>query len=113
VGLEHLGQSVLLLVSMTFARSPVLAIFAIMILPWYLDLAYRALADHRTGFVGPSWTGSAGTSQLDLHGVGPKAAAGDRGEELRDAQCLSLPDGRGWSGIPRILRSGMRTSGID
>src|ERR1700753_172867 len=31
VGLEHFGQSVLLLVSMTFLRSPVLAIFAIML----------------------------------------------------------------------------------
>jgi hypothetical protein len=28
VGLEHLGQSVLLVVSITFLRSPVLAIFA-------------------------------------------------------------------------------------
>src|SRR5271168_2641942 len=31
VGLEHFGQSVLLLVSMTFLRSPVLAILAIML----------------------------------------------------------------------------------
>src|SRR5271154_1857510 len=31
VGLEHFGQSVLLLVSMTFLRSPVLAIFAIIL----------------------------------------------------------------------------------
>ena len=31
VGLEHFGQSVLLLVSMTFFRSPVLAIFAILL----------------------------------------------------------------------------------
>src|ERR1017187_4115713 len=30
VGLEHLGQSVLLLVSIAFLRSPVLAIFAIL-----------------------------------------------------------------------------------
>src|SRR6266702_1635251 len=67
VGLEHFGQSVLLLVSMTFLRSPVLAIFAIMILPWYRYVVFRALEDHRTGFVGPSWTGSSGTSQLDLH----------------------------------------------
>ncbi len=33
VGFEHFGQSVLLFVSMTFARSPVLAIFAIFALP--------------------------------------------------------------------------------
>jgi hypothetical protein len=32
VGLEHFGQSVLLFVSITFLRSPVLAIFAIMLL---------------------------------------------------------------------------------
>src|ERR1700712_2053855 len=31
VGLEHLGQSVLLLVSMTFLRSPVLVIFAMLL----------------------------------------------------------------------------------
>src|SRR5665213_1441661 len=32
VGLEHLGQSVLFCVSMTFLRSPVLAIFAIVMI---------------------------------------------------------------------------------
>src|SRR6201996_5234937 len=35
VGLEHLGQSVLFWVSMTFLRSPVLAIFAIVLCPHF------------------------------------------------------------------------------
>ncbi len=43
VGLEHLGQSVLLLVSMTFLRSPVLAIFAIMLALPGTNIAARAL----------------------------------------------------------------------
>src|ERR1700710_2998307 len=43
VGLEHLGQSVLLLVSMTFLRSPVLAIFAIMLVLPGTNVAARAL----------------------------------------------------------------------
>jgi hypothetical protein len=43
VGLEHLGQSVLLLVSMTFLRSPVLAIFAIMLALPGTNVAARAL----------------------------------------------------------------------
>src|SRR5271170_2517704 len=43
VGLEHFGQSVLLLVSMTFLRSPVLAIFAIMLALPHTDIAAHAL----------------------------------------------------------------------
>src|ERR1700678_1789314 len=43
VGLEHLGQSVLLLVSITFLRSPVLAIFAIMLVLPGTNIAARAL----------------------------------------------------------------------
>src|SRR5271156_895308 len=43
VGLEHFGQSVLLLVSMTFLRSPVLAIFAIMLVLPGANIAARAL----------------------------------------------------------------------
>src|SRR5260370_32579836 len=43
VGLEHLGQSVLLLVSMTFLRSPVLAIFAIMLALPGTNVAAHAL----------------------------------------------------------------------
>src|ERR1700733_13377848 len=43
VGLEHFGQSVLLLVSMTFLRSPVLAIFAIMLALPGTNVAARAL----------------------------------------------------------------------
>jgi len=41
VGLEHLGQSVLLVVSISFLRSPVFAIFA-MIFPISFDSAIRA-----------------------------------------------------------------------
>jgi hypothetical protein len=43
VGLEHFGQSVLLLVSMTFLRSPVLAIFAIMLALPGANVSARAL----------------------------------------------------------------------
>ena len=43
VGLEHFGQSVLLLVSMTFLRSPVLAIFAIMLALPRTEIAAHAL----------------------------------------------------------------------
>jgi len=42
VGLEHLGQSVLLLVSMTFLRSPVLAILAIMLVLPGTDISAHA-----------------------------------------------------------------------
>ena len=68
----------------------------------FRSLAYRALADHRTGFVGPSWTGSAGTSQLDLHGDGPKAAAGVRGEELRECSVFKFTR---WRAVRLELRS--------
>jgi hypothetical protein len=43
VGLEHFGQSVLLLVSITFLRSPVLAIFAIMLALPNTNVAAHAL----------------------------------------------------------------------
>jgi hypothetical protein len=43
VGLEHLGQSVLLVVSISFLRSPVFAIFA-MIFPISFYLAIRVAA---------------------------------------------------------------------
>lgn len=43
VGLEHLGQSVLLVVSISFLRSPVFAIFA-MLFPISFYLAIRAAA---------------------------------------------------------------------
>jgi hypothetical protein len=46
VGLEHFGQSVLLLVSMTFLRSPVLAIFAIIVaLPGAMSRLARCTPD--------------------------------------------------------------------
>src|ERR1035441_6197520 len=44
VGLEHLGQSVLLLVSIIFLRSPVLAIFAIVLTSPVADLVVPARA---------------------------------------------------------------------
>src|ERR1035437_1084567 len=44
VGLEHFGQSVLLLVSIIFLRSPVLAIFAIMLTSPVADLLSFARA---------------------------------------------------------------------
>ncbi len=43
VGLEHLGQSVLLVVSISFLRSPVFAIFAI-VFPISFCLAVRVAA---------------------------------------------------------------------
>src|ERR1035437_2304671 len=44
VGLEHLGQSMLLLVSIIFLRSPVLAIFAIVLTSPVADLVILAHA---------------------------------------------------------------------
>src|ERR1700689_1325763 len=70
VGLEHLGQSVLLLVSISFLRSPVLAIFAIMlalpvtnVLARALDVLFR-LQPLRTSRIG-----SSGTSRKDWPGL--------------------------------------------
>jgi hypothetical protein len=49
VGLEHLGQSVLLVVSISFLRSPVFAIFA-MIFPisFYLAIRVASSSTHLT-----------------------------------------------------------------
>src|ERR1700729_2203404 len=83
VGLEHLGQSVLLLVSMTFLRSPVLAIFAIMhALPNTNVTNISAYASNVSiGFpLRASKTSSSGTSRKDCPG---RTAAGIGGEELR------------------------------
>src|SRR5260370_17807075 len=100
VCLEHFGQSVLLLVSMTFLRSPVLAIFAIITLPWYRYLALFALDNHRTGFVGPSWTGSSGTSQLDWHGTGQ--GGNQRRRTAVNTQPLSLHQAGPFRALPTI-----------
>src|ERR1700744_3620066 len=84
VGLEHFGQSVLLLVSMTFLRSPVLAIFAIMLaLP---NTNVTNLSAHASDVsIGPSPSrasriSSSGTSRKDCPG---RTTAGIGGEELR------------------------------
>src|SRR5260370_7519210 len=100
VCLEHFGQSVLLLVSMTFLRSPVLAIFAIITLPWYRYLALFALDNHRTGFVGPSWTGSSGTSQIDLHGTGQ--GGNQRRRTPVNTQPLSLHQAGPFIALPTV-----------
>src|SRR5271168_3821251 len=81
VGLEHFGQSVLLLVSMTFLRSPVLAIFAIMLALPGANVSARAL-DVLMGCrpCGRAEIESSGTSRKDYPG---RATAGIGGEELR------------------------------
>src|SRR5437660_3429421 len=83
VGLEHLGQSVLLLVSMTFLRSPVLAIFAIM-----LDLPGTNVATNvaahaldRLSSCHPQWASRiepSGTSRQDCPGDVSAAGIGWR-----------------------------------
>ncbi len=64
VAFEHFGQSVLLFVSMTFLRSPVFATFDILLSPVSQISPAHGLGDHRTGFVGPSWTGSSAPFHL-------------------------------------------------
>jgi hypothetical protein len=68
VGLEHFGQSVLLLVSMTFLRSPVLAIFAIMLVLPGTNIATRALNVLSVTFSGKQ-NQSSDTSRQDYPGL--------------------------------------------
>src|SRR3981189_3156683 len=68
VGLEHLGQSVLLLVSMTFLRSPVLAIFAIMLVLPGTNVAAPALDGFALLPSRASRIKSSGTSRKDCPG---------------------------------------------
>ena len=70
VGLEHLGQSVLLLVSMTFLRSPVLAIFAIMLALPGTNVAARTLDVFELPPSGDKQIESSGTSRKDCPGLG-------------------------------------------
>src|SRR6201992_516036 len=70
VGLEHLGQSVLLLVSMNFLRSPVLAIFAIMLALPGTNVSARALDVFELPPSRASRIESSGTSRKDCPGLG-------------------------------------------
>src|ERR1700677_916924 len=81
VALEHFGQSVLLLVSMTFLRSPVLAIFAIMLLLPGTNVSARAL-DVLKG-CGLCGRAKSNHPQLLVKIIRDLSAAGIGGEELR------------------------------
>jgi hypothetical protein len=65
VGLEHFGQSVLLLVSIAFLRSPVLAIFAILLTSPVTDLWILARG------IGGAWH--------TMSGAGTEASTASRG----------------------------------
>src|ERR1700679_1101610 len=78
VGLEHLGQSVLFCVSMTFLRSPVLAIFAIVMISLVRMCGLTGCGDAGRARGDLAWSvmGGAGglAEQEGREGAGPEKA---------------------------------------